>query len=432
MNRTHLLTLLLVLVVGLCARTGVASAKPKVVVLGLEVLDKGSPKSSLDAARQVTEGLRAAGRSGGPFDMSDAQREFADEKVINGCESESRECLSKMATTLSANALMYGKVQLADGKKSFQVTVWLLSLEKNAIKSTTATISASSSAGDQVALGKKLYGDLTGGITPPPTPQPGSFALKLKAKSGTVYINGEARGQIQDGEYKSPQLAEGEYKVRVEAEGFKKWEDTIKVKSGQGNQLDVKLDEQAKDPIKPPPGDEEDKAGRGVIGGGTKDGDPFKLESRENTVSKGSSRTGWKIAAIGGAAVAAGAGVWWGLEYRNIKIEKERIPKGVSFGSFQFEPDCSDAAAEAELGDSGGTAREAWTSACKSSKNTFRAGILVGVGGVVALVGTYMGFIRSSEAPPSSVVHGRARKPRFALTPMVSPDGGGATFRLDF
>lgn len=428
MKRTQLITLLLVLFAGI----GVANAKPKVAVLGLEVLDKANAKASIDAARQVTDGLRQGGKAAGPFDVSDAQREFLDEKIINGCESEARDCLTKITTNLGAVALVYGKVQLTDGKKNFQVTVWLLSVEKNSIKSTSSTIATSSSTAELQALGKKLYGDLVG-----VAPSQGSFAFKTKAKSGTVFLNGEPRGQLEDGEYKSPALADGEYKVRVEADGFKKWEGSARVKGGQVAQLDVKLEpEPPKDPVKPPPDPEDDdKGNRGVIKGGDGDGDkdPYKLDSRENTISKSGSRKGWKIMAISGAVVAAGAGGWWVKEYLDIRRERGAIPENVDFDMFQFSPNCTSEGAMAE-GATSATAIAAFKESCSSARNTFRAGILVGVGGVAALVGAYMGYVRSGgddESPPTANLK-RPRKPRFAVTPIVSPDGAGASFRLDF
>ncbi|HRC58194.1 MAG TPA: carboxypeptidase-like regulatory domain-containing protein [Kofleriaceae bacterium] len=424
MKRTQLITLLLVLFAGI----GVANAKPKVAVLGLEVLDKANAKASIDAARQVTDGLRQGGKAAGPFDVSDAQREFLDEKIINGCESEARDCLTKITTNLGAVALVYGKVQLTDGKKNFQVTVWLLSVEKNSIKSTSSTIATSSSTAELQALGKKLYGDLVG-----VAPSQGSFAFKTKAKSGTVFLNGEPRGQLEDGEYKSPALADGEYKVRVEADGFKKWEGTARVKGGQVAQLDVKLEpEPPKDPVKPPPDPEDDdKGNRGVIKGGDGDGDkdPYKLDSRENTISKSGSRKGWKIMAISGAVVAGGAmGVWtwqWSEREDKFKAMKARGQYGDSgfFGTnCQLEPAYT---AEANKSD--------MKKACSNVKNMWIAGTVAGAAGAFTLLAIYKGFVAKGddESPPTANLK-RPRKPRFAVTPIVSPDGAGASFRLDF
>lgn len=423
MNRTQLITVLLVLLTGI----GVASAKPKVAVLGLEQVDKAGSKATQDAARAVTEGLRQASRAGGPFDASDTQRELSDEKMLAGCgpdsrEAEERECVKKIAATLSVGAVVYGKIALTDGKKNLEVRVWLLNLDRSAPKNATVTASASASAAELQGVGKKLYSELTGA---PPPAATGGFSFKTKAPAGIVYINGEPRGQISSGEYKSPPLADGEYKIRVEAEGYKKLEDTVRVKNGQVSSIDVKLEE--KEAVKPPP-DDEDKASRPV-----RDGDKPSVDlSREGTVSKRSSRTGWKVVAVTGFVVAAAAGGY--AAYENSKIDEGAIPAGAKkFDAFDFgafSANCS--ANNSRIVETNVDGRAAWVTACESNKKTAFAMTGVGVGVVVGLVGTYMGFIRSDSGPERSASTRRARKPRFAVTPVVSPDGGGATFRLDF
>lgn len=430
MNRTQLITLLLVLLTGI----GVASAKPKVAVLGLEQVDKAGSKATQDAARAVTEGLRQASRAGGPFDASDTQRELSDEKMLAGCgpdsrEAEERECVKKIATTLAVGAVVYGKVALVDGKKNLEVRVWLLNLDRSAPKNATVTTPASSSAAELQGVGKKLYSELTGA---PPPAATGGFSFKTKAPAGIVYINGEPRGQIANGEYKSPPLADGEYKIRVEADGYKKLEDTVRVKNGQFSSIEVKLEE--KETVKPPP-DDEDKASRPVL-----DGDKPSVDlRREGTVSNRGSRTGWKVAAVTGVVMAAAGGSWFYLSYRNAKQAKDDIPTGYSVASikdFAFEPDCSEGQAKvmgpSMTGDDYNQAVDAFKKGCKGARDEFRAGILAGTGVVIGLVGTYMGFIRSDSGSEREVASKRTRKPRFAVTPVISPDGGGATFRLDF
>lgn len=424
MNRSQLITLLLVLFTGM----GVASAKPKVAVLGLEQVDKAGSKATQEAARAVTDGLRQASRAGGPFDSSDTQRELSDEKMLAGCgpdsrEAEERECVKKIAATLSVGAVVYGKITLADGKKNLEVRVWLLNLDRSAPKNATVTAPASSSVAELQGVGRKLYSELTG--APPPAAS-GGFTFKTKAPAGIVYINGEPRGQIANGEYKSPPLADGEYKIRVEAEGYKKLEDTVKVKNGQISSIDVKLEE--KETVKPPPIEDEDKGSRPV-----RDADKPSIDlSREGTVSKRGGRTGWKVVAVTGFVVAAAAGGY--AAYQNSKIDEGAIPMGsTSFGAFDFGAFSAGCSAEGNVPTGASQeGRDAWVDACKANKQTAFAMTGVGVGVVVGLVGTYMGFIRSDSGPERSAATKRARKPRFAVTPVVSPSGGGATFRLDF
>lgn len=431
MKRTQLITLLLVLFTGM----GFASAKPKVAVLGLEVLDKTNAKASIDAARQLTEGLRLAAKTSGPFEVADnSQREFLDEKIINQCESEQRDCLLKIAGNFGASSLVYGKLQLTENKKSFQVTVFLLSSDKGAAKPAITSVPVTASPQDLQTAGKKIYNELVGVVSV------GSIAIKAKTSKGAVYINGEMRGQLVDGEFKATQLADGEYKVRITADGFKKWEETVKVKAGQVSVVEPDLQAEAKAPVEEP----EDKGSRPVSSGTKGDGDQFKLEERENTVShSGGGRTNWRIAAIGGAVVAAGSmGVWaWQRSERDSAssaLSKRAKAQGTVIAGYDGAPfpwEGCDAGEHVRFVDdkNDATASDLWEDACGNSRNMWLAGTVAGVAGAFAAFAIYKGYISSDEsAAPQAASVKRARKPRFAVTPVMSPDGAGATFRLDF
>lgn len=431
MKRTQLITLLLVLFTGM----GFASAKPKVAVLGLEVLDKTNAKASIDAARQLTEGLRLAAKTSGPFEVADnSQREFLDEKIINQCESEQRDCLLKIAGNFGASSLVYGKLQLTENKKSFQVTVFLLSSDKGAAKPAITSVPVTASPQDLQTAGKKIYNELVGVVSV------GSIAIKAKTSKGVVYINGEVRGQLVDGELKATQLADGDYKVRIVADGFKKWEETIKVKAGQVSVVEPDLQAEAKAPVDEP----EDKGSRPVSSGTKGTGDQFKLEERENTVShSGGGRTSWRIAAIGGAVVAAGSmGVWaWQRNERNSAssaLSGRAKASGTVIAGYDGAPlpweGCDSKEHVRFVGsETDATASGLWEDACGNSRNMWIAGTVAGVAGAFAAFALYKGYISSDEsAAPQSASVKRARKPRFAVTPVMSPDGAGATIRLDF
>lgn len=416
MKRTQLITLLLVLFTGM----GFASAKPKVAVLGLEVLDKTNAKASIDAARQLTEGLRLAAKTSGPFEVADnSQREFLDEKIINQCESEQRDCLLKIAGNFGASSLVYGKLQLTENKKNFQVTVFLLSSDKGAAKPAITSVPVTASPQDLQTAGKKIYNELVGVVSV------GSIAIKAKTSKGVVYINGEMRGQLVDGEFKATQLADGEYKVRITADGFKKWEETIKVKAGQISQVEPDLQAEAKAPVEEP----EDKGSRPVSSGTKGDGDQFKLEERENTVShSGGGRTGWKVVAIGGAVAVVGGLAFDAYSWKKQGDERDAIVMGHDGGGSGFF------ASSCTVPDTLTTTADInhFKKACDHTRNMWIGGTIAGVGAIAAAVGFYMGYIRSDESESRTAGVKRARKPRFAVTPVMSPDGAGATFRLDF
>ena len=61
------------------------------------------------------------------------------------------------------------------------------------------------------------------------------------------------------------------------------------------------------------------------------------------------------------------------------------------------------------------------------------AGIAAAAVGGIALFAVYKGFIATKKESSTQTSGRRVRKKKqFAVTPIVSPEGGGATFRLDW
>lgn len=60
------------------------------------------------------------------------------------------------------------------------------------------------------------------------------------------------------------------------------------------------------------------------------------------------------------------------------------------------------------------------------------AGYTAAALGGVALFAIYKGFIAKKESPTQTTSGRTRKKKQFAVTPIISPEGGGATFRLDW
>jgi hypothetical protein len=78
---------------------------------------------------------------------------------------------------------------------------------------------------------------------------------------------------------------------------------------------------------------------------------------------------------------------------------------------------------------------DTWNADGEKGQNLGRAGLTIAItAGGFALVAIYKGFIEKN--PPSSKEHAsrgeRVRRPRYAVTPVISPNGGGATLRFDW
>lgn len=123
---------LVVVMVVLAVWCEAAFAKPKVAILGLEVVvsgEKADPKD-LQIAASLTESLREVARSGaGKFELApNSDRELIDEKLAASCLTEALDCMAPLGQGLGADYLIYGNlVRVAETEKDgYQVSLKLL------------------------------------------------------------------------------------------------------------------------------------------------------------------------------------------------------------------------------------------------------------------------------------------------------------------
>src|SRR5690554_661114 len=87
----------------------VAWAKPKIAILGLELVVEGAraDPEAVRAARQLTESLRKIPRSGaGKYAIApNSNRELIDEKIAGNCETEKPSCMAPIGASLGADVL---------------------------------------------------------------------------------------------------------------------------------------------------------------------------------------------------------------------------------------------------------------------------------------------------------------------------------------
>jgi hypothetical protein len=74
-----------------------------------------------------------------------------------------------------------------------------------------------------------------------------------------------------------------------------------------------------------------------------------------------------------------------------------------------------------------------FTSACSGYQKTWIGGVMMGGGAVLAIAGIVMAkYAGGSEEQPAQVSGRRKHHDAFAITPVVSPSGAGATFRMEW
>jgi hypothetical protein len=384
--------------------TALADGKPKIAVLGLEVVDNGGgvDAASTTFAKSLTEALRTRPKaSSGPYVLAvSSERDIVDLRAMNGCDNEARDCLSRMGKDVNSEFLAYGKIERV--AKGYQVSMTLFNVDTKQVmqRVTDLVVFAEAQGPSLQTWGKNIYGRLVGAVSQ------GGIIVRATVQKGTVTVNGKPRGSLVGGELKIAGLAEGSYQVVVESDGKAKYSQTATVVSGE----DVTITAAMKDKDAPPD----------LTVKNDKTGDKAgELKSREGLPSKGSSghKGLWKGVFFGGLAVAAGGGGYW-LNYSR-KLDKITDANGaLSEGSKK----CGKVV----------NPTDDFVNACNYVKYTKYGAGIVGVGGAIAAVSFYFAFIRSDNSSEQVTASKRKLRDRVVVTPVVSTDGAGAVLRFDF
>ncbi len=392
------------LFVGLAGSTAVA--KPSVAILGIEVIDKQGMSSSKDTqvAQELTNGLRARAKSGGPYALAvGGDKELIDLKLIRNCEDERPACMAVIGADLGADFLLYGKLEKTVA--AYSVSVVLLDVKRKARDKTyTEAIPISESTGAALqARTKKLYAALTGQtencaiVVKVAGPDRATLFLDDDVSPAAAATNGT--GQLQN-------VPVGRHQVAVEAPGFQRWErKDVTCAAGQTAVVNAELR----------PGSGSGAGGVGTAGSEAKGG------AQAASDRSGSSRSSWRKAAIGGAVatgiLATGFGVSWGL------LASTGASKKPGAGPFEYGGNCS----TNEAGNSVGPGL------CSSGRGlriaTFATGIAAGVG----FAFTVFALIKTVSAPDPAeraATTRRAPESTLAITPVLGPDTAGASLQF--
>ncbi|KAB2893226.1 MAG: PEGA domain-containing protein, partial [Kofleriaceae bacterium] len=218
------------------------AGKPSIAILGLEIVDDGSMDAkATQFAEALTEALRQRARAGtGPFALAPgSDKNLIEMKLLSGCESEANACMAAIGAELAADRLLYGKVEKRSN--GYQVSLKLLNVEtKSAERSTTEVVPFGEASGAALTnWGKKLYAKITGATTQ------GTLVVKANVDAGTVFLDGEARGNIVGGTARITGLDAGDYKLAVEADCYLRHEGKVTVEGGKDATQKVDLEKNA-------------------------------------------------------------------------------------------------------------------------------------------------------------------------------------------
>lgn len=407
MTRTLSLSCLALLVLSGSAWAG----KPSIAVLGLEVVDQSGTPTPADTqvAKELTEGLRERAKvGGGPYGLAPgSDKELIDEKLIMNCDSEAAACMSQIGTSIPADMLLFGKIEKQG--KAYQVTLKLLDVRRKVVDRSYNDLIPLSQANNTASLksvAKNIYGKLTGQASS------GLLVVKVSnADRGTILVDGEAKGNINNGVGQVSGLEEGKYKLAIESEGFRRWEQDITVKAGETQNIPVKLEKA-------------ESGGGDIIGvgpGGTGPSGPGDEGTKGNPT--------WRKIFYGSVALGLAGGAVWISGWRTVNSATDRL---CAIGGYVNHPNDACTSAPTEYVSQPLIDHE------NSRGDTGRAmtwigGITVGLAGSLAVVAFYEGFIAKSGRSSSEHAMGhRVHRDRFVVTPILSPNGGGATLQLSW
>jgi len=418
-----------------CAAAGIAAAKPSIAILGLEVLDKSGAPSNDDVnfAKTLTEDLRSRAKVGGPYTLSNGgDKELIDLKLLKGCDGEAINCMASIGGDLGADFLMYGSVT----KRGNNYDVVIQILDVHAKKKEHVSPSNVATATNGVALqnfAKKVYNGLTG--------QADGCTITVKTPGvdrGTIQIGAADRGNITAGTGQIPGLSEGKYSISVEAPGYHRWtKGEVACTAGENTTITADLSKDKGLPVIGP-GDTGTGSGNDMTGTQNLGAGHITSSGMSGSESHSSSKALWKTMAYGGLAGAVvGGGVWIygyskitnGYDPTNLDVSGATDKTVKNYGLDK----CGTVDGNRVASVSGNTANTTFKNSCDGNSLT-KIGIPLTVGfGVISAIGFVVLYMKNGEEEkPVSVAGRRKHHEPFAITPVLSPTGAGATFRMEW
>jgi hypothetical protein len=250
----------------------------------------------------------------------------------------------------------------------------------------------------------------------------GTVQIKANSDRGTVIIDEETKGSLTSGALTVPGIPEGRHTLAIEASGYQRYEAAITVRTGETLSHTATMVEQSK--ASPPVA--------------------TRPTTVEGTVSAQPKSNIWKPVFYTTAVVDAAAIGFTVYEWRKGVSNGESVTtsgnlaKHIGTPSSPKAPDQGDCGKEADFvpmadDKTGMSDLKNFKAACSNRKYQEVGWVVTGVMSV-AVVGSFlMSFVldrHSSETQSANRSHKKRRE--FAVTPIISPDGGGATLRIDW
>jgi hypothetical protein len=362
------------------------AAKPKIAVLGLEVVP--GPTGAVDPAmtqlaKDITRDLRQRAQSeASRYTLApNSSKELTDEKLLTSCDDEAVSCMAGIGAGLAADVMLYGRLERRGDV--YRVSMKLLDVKARTVETTAEDMPVGAAF---ASVTRKLYTKLIGDT---PAITSGSLVVKARSASGAVsggavIVDAQRRGELVAGSFTVTELPAGRHTVAIEAAGrYQRFEDSVTVPAGGQMVVDALLVEDAAPPQQ-----------RSVL---------------------------WKVSLATGVLVAAGGGAYawyaWDSQQRwvqqvNAMIKSDECGKN----------------ADTLLSEHSGINVAAFERSC-----TWHSRIYLGYAiGAVGAVGAVVSLIMMSRDPgPSEHRAGtRSRTSGIAIAPIWTPETAGASLSL--
>lgn len=396
------------LVLVLCLAGAASASKPRIAILGLEVIP--GPSGTIDpavtqVARDVTTDLRQRVQSeASPYVMAqNSNKELTDEKLLMSCDNEAASCMAVIGAGLSADFLLYGHIEKRG--EVYRVSVRLLDVKTRSFDTTGEDMPVGTPVATMSRrLYTRLFGD--GGAA-----SAGVLVVKARTRSGTaidgarVFVDDVARGVLARGKLTLTGISEDRHAVAIEAPGYPRFEETVLVRAGQPTTIDALIEPQAV---------------RSTLG--------------EHAAV-------WKWSLGGGIALAiAGAGFAYYSNDQMVNHNKVMYTAALNpddnnnpYTSGVQAPDAGDCGQNAEQirvnKHAAVTDNAAFSRACTWKTRIYIGYVVGGVGALGAVASLIMltRDVRPSESSPTGT---RGKKSGIAIAPIVRPDVAGAALSL--
>jgi hypothetical protein len=414
----------LLLLLGLGSRAW--AGKPPIAILGLEVYDNGGgiDPETTRAAKELTAALRDRAKAGtGPFTPVQGEKELIDEKLLNNCDSEAATCMATIGTGLGAEVLMYGKIEKAtqSGQGVYKVTLKLLSVaRKQLTASTVENLPMTDATGVKVqTYARTWYTKLAGAGTG------GTLVVRANIDRGTVILDEDMKGTLASGTLTLTGVAEGKHTLAVEAtRDYQRYEAQVTVRPGETTTQSVTMVAMPKN---------------------VADMHPQQTITREGTVAQPPPKTNvWKPVFYGTTvATAGGVGfslfeLFQGRSNGNISgasnfVQMVGVPDGTGKRSVNSDQCGSKPVSDFAQANPADQDVRHFNDACNNLKYQKIGWVVSGALGAAVIASFYMAYIRDSGGTEvSKTASGHRKRRELVVTPIVTPDGGGATLRFDW